>query len=70
MNRHVQSAVRTLIHPDVPTSSAQTPYGQGTDAESLRSAMCVCTRMKISTALHVCALTVCPVAAVDWKSPI
>lgn len=41
MNRHVQSAVLTLIHPDVPTSSAQTPYGQGTDAERLCAVMCV-----------------------------
>ncbi len=42
MNRHVQSAVLALIHPDVPTSSAQTPYGQATDAESLCAVMCMC----------------------------
>lgn len=42
MNRHVQSAVLTLIHTDAQTSSAQTPYGQGRDAESLCAVMCVC----------------------------
>lgn len=50
MNRHVQSAVLILIHPDVQTSSAQTPYGQGMDSES--PCWCdVCVKMS-----GVCAL--------------
>lgn len=70
MNRHVQSAVLTLIHPDVPTSSAQTPYGQGTDAESLCAVARVCARACVSVCtciknIHrwyvvcVCVLLVC-----------
>lgn len=58
MNRHVQSAALTLIHPDVPTSSAQTPHGQGAAAESrcalLRLCVCTCMRRSAIYVLHVC----------------
>lgn len=66
MNRHVQSAVLTLIHPDVPTSSAQTPYGQGMDAESLCAVMCVKKNPLSVGHMFVCRMCA-PVAAVDRK---
>lgn len=66
MNRHVQSAVLTLIHPDVPTSSAQTPYGQGTDAESSCAMVCAHAHVCVCVYLHEnihCQCVVCVRAA-------
>lgn len=72
MNRHVQSAALTLIHPDVPTSSAQTPYGQGAAAESrcalLRLCVCTCMRRSTIYVLYVC-VCVCLVTAPKQTLP-